>query len=190
MSSGLTCSSRRTDAVGSANSSSPVSTSTTRRSASDNGRSRTTVVPCSGSDWIRTDPPSRTTTFFTTSIPTPRPETSVVDARVLKPGWKTRSSSSAAVHRSRSAAGASARRIAAARSSSGSIPRPSSRTEMRMRFPCCSAEISSWPAAGLTLRSRSAGPLDAVVDGVADQVNQRIRDLLDDLLVELRLTAA
>ncbi len=45
-----------------------------------------TVVPCPGSLDMETTPPTDSTFFFTTSIPTPRPENSVTVWLVENPG--------------------------------------------------------------------------------------------------------
>jgi hypothetical protein len=47
------------------------------------------VVPLPRVDSTSTEPPMRSMLVFTTSIPTPRPDTLVTFWAVEKPGWKT-----------------------------------------------------------------------------------------------------
>ena len=65
--------------------------------ASVSGRRTLTLMPKPSDDSISTDPPSAVMLRLTTSIPTPRPETSVTTSAVEKPGAKIRFQTSASV---------------------------------------------------------------------------------------------
>ena len=120
--------------------------------------------------------------FLTTSMPTPRPETSVTTSAVEKPGAKISAQTSSSVIVS----GASMPRSRALVSSlSRDRPRPSSRTSMTIEPPWCEAASVIVPCSGLPLASALGRQLDAVVAAVAHQVGQRVGDLLDQALVEL-----
>ena len=96
--------------------------------ASVSGRRISAQVPSPGSEVSVTSPPSSRIATRTASMPTPRPEMSVVVSEVEKPGWK-----SSSVARARSIVSVSpirprSRAFSATRSAS--MPRPSSLTEM------------------------------------------------------------
>jgi hypothetical protein len=120
--------------------------------------------------------------FFTTSMPTPRPETSVTTSAVEKPGAKIRPRP----RRRSSLSGASMPRSRALASSFSRFrPLPSSRTSMTMLPPWWLATSVMVPCSGLPLASALGRHLDAVVAAVAHQVGQRVGDLLDQALVQL-----
>src|SRR3546814_19106460 len=68
--------------------SSPTATDMPSRIASVSGRRIVTRVPAPSRDASSTLPPSAWMFFLTTSMPTPRPDTSVTCAAVEKPGAK------------------------------------------------------------------------------------------------------
>ena len=87
------------------------------------------VVPLPYSLARDTTPPTDSTFFFTTSIPTPRPENSVTSWLVEKPGSITRPRASFTEY-SLSGLVRMPLSLALARSFSGSMPLPSSEMEM------------------------------------------------------------
>jgi hypothetical protein len=92
--------------------------------------------------------------FLTTSMPTPRPDTSVTTSAVEKPGSKIRFQTSASVIES----GAAMPRSRALASSLARFrPLPSSRTSMTIEPPWCEAERLIVPCSGLPLARRSSG---------------------------------
>ena len=190
MSAEPTCRMRRTAAVGSANSSSPASSSTTRSSASDSGKLSVMLVPLSISDWTRTAPPRRSTTLLTTSMPTPRPETSVADERVLKPGWKIKSRSCSGDQRSISLADANCRLVGHGSQHLQVDPASVVFQRDQNAVALLLGRENQMAGRGFAEALANLGGLDAMIHRVADQVNQRLGDLLDDFLVELGLAAA
>ena len=122
--------------------------------ASVNGSRTRTVMPWPSAESISTVPPSAVMFFFTTSMPTPRPETSVTCSAVEKPGAKIRPQTSASLIVS----GASMPRSRAFFSSLPRFrPRPSSRTSMTMLPPWWLAISVIVPCSGLPLARRSCG---------------------------------
>ena len=107
-------------------------------------------MPAPGRLWSATVPPSRSTCSLTIGRPSPCPETSVMTKLVLNPERKMSSTGSCAMS-------IRARR-AAARTCSGSIPRPSSETAISIR-PFSRGRIAAVirPRAGLPAASRSSG---------------------------------
>ena len=94
---------------------------------------------------------------LTTSMPTPRPDTSVTCRAVEKPGSRIKSSSSRGDIRSSSGSVLSRMASALARTAWGSMPRPSSRISMRTWPSSCAAVSVIWPDGGLPLATRSSG---------------------------------
>ena len=167
----------------------PDCTSSADMIASVSGRRISAVVPAPCTEVSVASPPRPRMAERTASMPTPRPETSLIVSAVLKPavksssaarGWSTEAISSALI-RPRSQA------LRATRS--GSIPRPSSRTEMTMLEPAWRAEISTVPVAGLPAATRSVGGLHAVVERVAHEVDDRVAEGVDDGAIELGVLA-
>ena len=100
--------------------------------ASVSGRRTRTTMPKPSADSISTLPPSAVMFFITTSMPTPRPETSVTTSAVENPGAKIRFQTSPSVIES----GASMPRSRALAKSFGrDRPLPSSRTSMTIDPP-------------------------------------------------------
>ena len=120
----------------------------------------------------------------TTSMPTPRPDTSLTASAVEKPGRKIRlwicSSVKAASWAIRPRSRAFARMRDLLR------PAPSSLTSMMMLPPSWNALSSRIPVSFLPAAPSDLRHLQPVVEGVAHQVHQRIADLLEHDLVELR----
>ena len=121
--------------------------------------------------------------FLTTSMPTPRPDTSVTSSAVREAGREDqapdlarRSSCRARRCRARAPWPAACR---------GSGRLPSSRTSMTMLPPWCDGDQRDRAVLGLALGQALGRHLDAVVAAVAHQVGQRVGDLLDQALVEL-----
>ena len=114
------------------------------------------LVPTPSSVWTSIRPLTLAISVFTTSMPTPRPESSLTSRRVVKPGRKMRliaseseSSLAAAGLRNPPADGLRAR-------SSGSIPRPSSSTSRMIEFPSWRARRMVVPVGSLPRRIRSS----------------------------------
>jgi len=105
-----------------------ASTSSAAMMASVSGRRICATVPWPCSEVMTTSPPSSRIVVRTASMPTPRPEMSLVTSAVEKPGWK--SSSIAFAMSVVSTASAPIRPLSAAfwATLRGSMPRPSSRT--------------------------------------------------------------
>ena len=91
------------------------------------------VVPSPTVDMMSIDPLSACRFRLTTSRPTPRPEISLTSRAVENPGVN---SSSYARAVSIGASPANPRCFAARRTTSGSMPRPSSMTSMTTELPC------------------------------------------------------
>ena len=139
---------------------------------------------------MTTAPPSPRIALRTASMPTPRPEMSLVVSAVEKPGVKRSSIARAMSTVSTASGGDQARaRRPWRRPLAGSMPRPSSRTVMTTLPPAWRAESSSMPVGGLPAASRSAGVSRRVVERVADEVHERIAERVDDRAVELGLAA-
>ena len=94
---------------------------------------------------------------LTTSMPTPRPDTSETDRAVEKPGSRIRENSSRGDIRSSSDSVFSRMASALSRTAWGSMPRPSSRISMRIWPSSCAALSVIRPTAGLPFATRSAG---------------------------------
>ena len=123
-------------------------------------------------------------------MPTPRPEMSLRDLGGGEAGVEEQLGGRLGVDRRRPRRRRSARaRRPCGRPCAGSMPRPSSRTEMTTLPPAWRAEISSVPVAGLPAATRSAGRLEAVVERVADEVHERVAERVDDGAVELGVLA-
>ena len=73
--------------------SSPLVTTSTLMMASVSGMRIRTVVPRPTGLWMSMEPPIFSMFVFTTSIPTPRPESVVTVCAVEKPGMKIRPNS-------------------------------------------------------------------------------------------------
>ena len=123
--------------------------------ASVSGSDRMKREPAPGVDCTTTRPPTSWMFLRTTSMPTPRPETSDTSAAVEKPGAKISMSICSSVRvwpRSTSALS-----MALASTRSRSMPRPSSSISMKMRPDRCSAARWMVPSAGLPTAMRSSG---------------------------------
>ena len=101
--------------------------------ASVSGSFIVNFVPSPGTESTSNTPLSRRMFFFTTSIPTPRPETSVIWSAVEKPGVKISSTISRSERRSDSPM--TPMRIAFSRTRCKSIPLPSSEISMMTWLP-------------------------------------------------------
>jgi hypothetical protein len=118
----------------------------------ENGAVKT--VPRPTADSISILPRIRSMLRRTTSIPTPRPERSVIVSAVENPGAKIRSNTSRS---SRCSSGLSSpRSTALARIRSGFSPRPSSWISMTMKPPRWKARSVMVPAGGLPCATLSA----------------------------------
>ena len=122
--------------------------------ASVSGRRTLTLMPWPSAESISTVPPSAVMFRLTTSMPTPRPETSVTTSAVEKPGAKIRPQTSASVMR-RARRGRARAPCSAACRGSGRVP--SSRTSMTMLPPWWLAASVMVPVSALPLAARSAG---------------------------------
>ena len=103
--------------------------------ASVTGRVIVNFVPVPSSDCTSITPPSREMFVFTTSMPTPRPERSVIAERVLKPGMKMRFSASSRLTSAAASSVISSRRRAVSTMRCGFMPAPSSSTSMTTCLP-------------------------------------------------------
>ena len=148
------CSDSTTIDSGTMNTSPPAATDMPSMIASVSGSRIDTVVPWPARLRISTWPPSVVMFFFTTSMPTPRPDRSVSVSAVEKPGANTRSQTWASLG---SSGTASPRSAALRRMRSRSRPRPSSPISMTMLAPWCAALRLIVPASGLPAAARSAG---------------------------------
>ena len=99
-------------------------------------------------------PPIFSTFRFTTSIPTPLPEYSVTSVFVENPGARRRERISFFVYSS-SGLVSMPLALAFARTASGSIPRPSSVTEIITSLPVCSAARTISPCGSFPAAIRS-----------------------------------
>ncbi|OIQ81328.1 hypothetical protein GALL_369110 [mine drainage metagenome] len=106
---------------------------------------------------MSTVPPMFSILVFTTSMPTPRPDTLETCSRVENPGTKIRSSISRGLIRARSAFVMSPRSSALAEIRSGSIPAPSSATSMVTCPPSWKALSVRIPSAGFPFEIRTSG---------------------------------
>ena len=101
-------------------------------------------------------PPSFCTRILTTSMPTPRPEISVVRVAVEKPGMVTSISASSSDRRAAASRDRKRRSAATRRRACGSIPLPSSETTRLMRSSCRDSSISIRPRGGLPAVRRAS----------------------------------
>ena len=118
------------------------------------GSTMRVVVPWPLRDMISTWPPMPWMLRLTTSMPTPRPETSLTSLAVEKPGAKISCHTSSSLMVSETDRPLSR---ALASSLSRSRPAPSSITSMRMLPPWCWAESVRRPVRGLPAASRVSG---------------------------------
>ena len=102
-------------------------------------------------------PPIFSMFVFTTSMPTPRPETFVTAAAVEKPGRKIRLVTSRAPIRATCSAVSRPFSTALAPMTAGSMPLPSSVISMLTWPPSWKARSSSRPSAGLPAATRTSG---------------------------------
>ena len=121
------------------------------------GTRRENVLPCPGSESISSVPPNSSRLLFTTSMPTPRPDSSVTSVAVENPGSVISPRISLSPRRASSAAVRIPFCKALRLSHSGSIPRPSSPTSMQIWPPTWRAFTLMRPAGGLPARVRWAG---------------------------------
>ena len=138
---------------------------------------------------INTSPPSSRIFARTASIPTPRPEMSLVVSAVEKPGAN---SSSIAPCMSMRFGGLGVDQAALdglAGDRLGSMPRPSSRTSMTTLPPAWRAAIVERAGPRLAGGDALVRRLEAVVERVADEVDERIAERVDDGAVELGVAA-
>ena len=160
------------------------------RIASVSGSEIRIVVPKPSAERMSTVPPSAVMLRLTTSMPTPRPETSVTMSAVEKPGAKISCQTSASRH-------VVGHRQAVLRAPwpgccSRFRPPPSSRTSITMLPPWWAADRNSVPGSDLPAATRAAGSLDAVVDrscapgGSADRRCFSIRPLSSSVASPLR----
>ena len=138
---------------------------------------------------MSTVPPIFSMFVFTTSMPTPRPETLVTFSAVEKPGRKIRSQHLAVAH-----ARAPARRVTRPRShglraDALGVDAAAVVGDLDVDLAALveGAQEERAPRPACRRRRARSGRLDAVVDGVADDVRERVLDRLDDRLVELGL---
>ena len=153
------------------------------------GTRRVMRVPSPSLLSTSTMPPMRSMFERTTSMPTPRPEIAVTCLAVDRPASKISASCSRGLSCAASALSRMPAAMAFSTSFLPSMPRPSSWMSIRIWLPDWRAETARMPISRLPALSRSAGSLDAVVDGIADDVGQRIADHLDHLAIELDVAA-
>ena len=134
----------------------PTAAIKARTIASVTGSRSVNAVPFPGSVWISIDPPRARIRVIATSMPTPRPDTSVTSSAVVNPGRaSTRSSWSSD---SVSTCGPTTpSRFALSRMAARSIPRPSSVIVMATLERSRTAASTIWPSGFFFLRLRSAG---------------------------------
>ena len=169
------------------NRSPPLVTTSPGMIASVSGIFSLTVEPSPGRLVMSTTPPIFSMLDFTTSMPTPRPETLVTVCAVEKPGWKIRFSAS----RSLSFSACSGRRrpffdrllLDPRHVDAGAVV-----ADFDVDLPALVIGAQRQPSlARLAGVARAPRRFDAVVARVADQVHQRILDGFDDGPVQLRL---
>jgi hypothetical protein len=145
------------------------------------------LVPTPGTVSTSTRPLRRSIDLSTTSRPTPRPETSVIDSRVENPCEKMSCTTSRS--ESPSSALIRPRSIALLRTVPASIPAPSSMIVMSTWLDSWVAESRMVPGRRLAVGHALRRGLDPVVHAVADEVDERLPDLVDDGLVDARRLA-
>ncbi len=133
------------------------------------------------------EPCSASTLRRTTSMPTPRPETSVTSRAVEKPGARIREKISAS--ESRAAPSISPCSSARVRTASTSSPRPSSLHPDQNVGARVQRRKLNGGARRFARRLASLGRLDAMIHAVADQMHQRIVQLVDHGFIELGVGA-
>jgi hypothetical protein len=185
---GSTRSVSTTPVSGRAQTRAPDLTSRAPMMASVSGSDSETRVPWPGVLVTSTQPPRCSMLLRTTSMPTPRPETSVTTLAVEKPGMKMTAGS-----RRRSWLGLLAGHQALLDDG------PAQRGGIHALAVVLDGDqdaavgVAGGQAHGrrerLAERAPLVGRLDAVVQGVADQVAQRVADLFEDGPVELGLLA-
>ena len=155
--------------------------------ASVSGNLTFTVVPAPIAVSTVTLPPTRSMFVLTTSMPTPRPLTSVTFSAREKPGRKIRFSGLALVHR----AGLLGREQSAGDGlllEPGRVDAAAVVADGDIDF----ARLVEGPQHDRGLGRLAGRPallrrLDAVIDGVPHQVSERVANGLDDRLVEFHL---
>ena len=135
----------------------PMVTSSAGMIASVSGIMNVNVEPSPSTVLTLTLPPMRSMLVRTTSMPTPRPDTSVTLAAVEKPGAKIRSRISRSVIRARTSSGWMFFSIALARILLTSMPRPSSLIWMTTWPFSWLAFSDRVPSARLPAAMRSSG---------------------------------
>ncbi len=153
-SSSFGCRDSMTAFSGRINTSSATLTDMPSRMASVSGSKMRMVVPLPALDWISTWPPISWMFLFTTSMPTPRPETSVTCSAVEKPGAKISMPTSSSDMFSFTAIPCES---AFARMRSRFRPAPSSITSMQILPPWCSADSVRLPTSDLPAARRFSG---------------------------------
>ena len=146
-------------------------------------------VPAPSCEFKRTEPPTLCTIDWTTSRPTPRPDSDVTSDLVEKPGRNKNSNNSASVILAAIAAGARPRSMTLARTRSGSIPS----TVVAQPDLQHAGHVSSFePDRGLRVLA-GCPPLvrrfHTVIEGIANQVIQRGFQLLQDVAIDAGLLA-
>ena len=126
---------------------------------------------------------------FTTSMPTPRPDTAVTSAAVEKPARKMKRWICASVMAASSASLASPLCERLGADPVDRRPRPSSAISMMMWPPSWIGVQRDVPGLGLAGGARARPASRAVVGRVAHHVGQRVLDQLQHLAVELGLGA-
>ena len=145
-----------------------------------------TVVPRPRTVWISTVPPIFSILVFTTSMPTPRPETFVTFSAVENPGTKTRFTASRSLRRLACSVVIRLRSTAFRFTRTRSMPAPSSETSMLTCPPSWDACKNKRPSAAL--------PMDKRVSGVSMPWSTELRtrcvfDCFNNRLVEFGLPA-
>ena len=148
------------------------------------GRSSVTVVPAPTWLFTETRPPIRSMVARTTSMPTPRPETSETSAAVEKPAAKTRSIDLLIGQRGQFVAGSSPSRAALLPDRSpdrcrGHRPM----TSTMSRSATSRRPQSERRGVGFARRAALLRRLDAMIQRVAHEVHQRLEHQVDNGLV-------
>ena len=157
--------------------------------ASVSGMRMIIAVPTPGWESIVSEPSRSSMLVLTTSMPTPRPDTSVTCWAVEKPGSRIKANSSRGDILSSSDSVLSRMASALARTACGIDAPPiiaNFDANLAVFVRCRERDLSG---RRLAIGGALFGRLDAVVDTVADQMGERIRQLFEDRLVELDLPA-
>ena len=147
------------------------------------------VVPAPSSEVSSTSPPSSRTVARTASMPTPRPEMSLVTSAVEKPGWNSSSAARPGVD-GVDRVGGDQPALGGLAGDLGGVD-PGAVVAHRDDHVAAGVAGGDLERAGRGLAGGDAlvRRLEAVVERVADEVHERVAERVDDRAVELGLLA-